>query len=227
MKAKFGMVVVAGSGKIGGHVASRNRGGAYFRTKVTPVNPQTSYQTTVRARLTTISQTWRTIGVEDRNTWNTAVTNFAKTDIFGDLKNPSGFNLYQRLNNNLITVGQSIMVTAPNPEGVDVVTITSIIPDESSQLIPMVLSGAVPSNTAVKVYATAGLSPGKSFVKNEFRLITTLAPDAATPVALGAAYTAKFGAFNILQVIFFKLVFVNINTGQESESAQFRATVVA
>jgi len=47
MKMKFGAIVVDGRGKIGGHVASKNRGGAYLRTKVTPSNPQTGYQAAV------------------------------------------------------------------------------------------------------------------------------------------------------------------------------------
>ena len=37
MKTKFGAIIVAGSGKINGFVASKNRAGAYLRTKVTPV----------------------------------------------------------------------------------------------------------------------------------------------------------------------------------------------
>ena len=39
MKIKFGSEVVDGRGKIGGHVYSKNKGGAYKRTKVTPSNP--------------------------------------------------------------------------------------------------------------------------------------------------------------------------------------------
>ena len=85
MKAKFGSIVVAGSGKIGGHVASRNRGGAYFRTKVTPVNPNTPAQAAVKSRLTTQAQAWRSLTAAQRAQWNAAVADFARTDIFGDL----------------------------------------------------------------------------------------------------------------------------------------------
>src|SRR5690606_27930634 len=53
MKVQFsGLGVVAGSGKIQGTVAARNRSGAYLRVKVTPVNPQTTYQQAARQRLT-------------------------------------------------------------------------------------------------------------------------------------------------------------------------------
>jgi len=36
MKTLFGAIVVDGRGKLGGHVASKNRHGSYFRTKVSP-----------------------------------------------------------------------------------------------------------------------------------------------------------------------------------------------
>jgi hypothetical protein len=48
-KIKFGMMMTDARGKLGGHVFSKNRSGAYVRTKVTPVNGQTTAQTGVRA----------------------------------------------------------------------------------------------------------------------------------------------------------------------------------
>jgi hypothetical protein len=220
MKAKFGAIVVAGSGKIGGHVASHNRAGAYFRTKVTPVNAQTTAQLAVRNRLGTRSQAWRGLTDAQRSAWNAAVSAFAKTDIFGDLKNPTGFNLYQALNNNLVTVGAAAIAVPPIPAAVSTVTITSITPAAGTGAVPMVLSGAVPASTAMKVFATAPQSPGVSFVKSEYRLITTLPAATATPVALGTAYTTKFGSFTVGQKIFFKLVFVSTTTGQQSLPVQ-------
>ena len=48
-KIKFGMMMTDARGKLGGQVFSKNKGGAYVRTKVTPSNPQTIAQTTRRA----------------------------------------------------------------------------------------------------------------------------------------------------------------------------------
>jgi hypothetical protein len=118
MKMKFGALVVAGSGKIGGQVASRNRAGAYLRTKSTPINPQTASQSAVRSRLASISQSWRDLTAAQRAAWNGSVSNFQKTDVFGDLRNPTGFNLYQRLNNNLVTIGKTEIQVPPVPSEV-------------------------------------------------------------------------------------------------------------
>lgn len=48
MKIKWGMMMTDGRGKLGGQVASKNRAGAYVRTKVTPVNPRTTQQQAIR-----------------------------------------------------------------------------------------------------------------------------------------------------------------------------------
>lgn len=216
MKAKFGMVVVAGSGKIGGHVASRNRAGAYFRTKVTPVNPQTTSQLNSRQRLSVRSQAWRGLTQAQRDAWNAAVGAFAKTDVFGDLKNPTGFNLYQRLNNNIVNIGGAVLTLPPVPAAVLTVNLVSIAPAAGAGTIAMTLSAAVPAGTQVKVFATAPQSPGVNFVKSEYRQISILAAATATPVALGAAYVAKFGSWIVGQKIFVKISFVTTANGIES-----------
>ena len=84
MKAKFGAIVVDGRGKIGGHVATKNKSGSYFRTKVTPVNPQSASQNSVRSRLATRAQAWKGLTAAQRTSWNAAVNDFQRTNIFGD-----------------------------------------------------------------------------------------------------------------------------------------------
>jgi hypothetical protein len=215
MKAKFGAIVVAGSGKLGGHVASRNRHGAYFRTKVTPVNPDTTFQAGARSRLTDISQDWRGLTAVQRAAWNAAVQDYAKTDVFGDLKNPSGFNLYQRLNNNLQVVGGMALTLPPLPSTVYAALTLSVVADVSDQSIDVSYTPVIPAGQAVKVFATPGLSPGVAFVKSEYRLLEVIVAADVTPYDIGPAWVARFGAFVLGQKIFVKFVGVNSVSGQE------------
>ncbi len=215
MKMKFGAIVTDGRGKIGGHVASKNRGGSYLRTKVTPSNAQTVAQNAVRAIFTTLSQGWRDLTQAQRDAWNAAVTDFARTNIFGDLINPSGINLYQRLNNNLMSIGAAAIVSPPLPAAVAECILTSATNAVGAATMTLVLGDAVPANVSVKVFATAPTSAGKSYAKGMFRAITVLAPAAGTPVNIKAAYILKFGSQGeIGQKIFFKIVPVNMTTGQ-------------
>jgi hypothetical protein len=71
------------------------------------------------------------------------------------------------------------------------------------------------------------MSPGISFVKSEYRLITTLPAATVTPTDVAAEYLTKFGAFVAGQKIFIKVVFVNTTTGQESSPQQFSALAIA
>ena len=173
MKMKFGAIVVDGRGKIGGHVASKNRAGAYLRTKVTPVNPQSSKQINVRGTFAGLSQAWRGLSVAQRASWNSSVASFAKTDIFGDLKNPSGFNLFQKLNNNLLQCGESQLTSCPLPVAVGSCTAISLDAVVSPQKLSISLSELVPEDTTLIVDATPQLSAGISFVKNRYRRIGT------------------------------------------------------
>ena len=215
MKTKFGSIIVAGSGKIGGHVASRNRSGSYLRTKVSPVNPQTVAQMAIRNRLTGLSQSWKGLSAALRLAWNNAVSDYAKTDVFGDLRNPSGFNLYQRLNNNLSICGEDILDTPPAPAGVFAFDSMSLAVVTGSPALTLTFAGAIPVTDKVKLYATPAMSQGVAFAKSEYRLIGVLTSSDTSAKAITSLYGAKFGAIttNGLKV-FVKAICVNIATGQ-------------
>ena len=228
MKMKFGALVVDGRGKIGGHVASKNRAGAYLRTKVTPVNAQTGAQNTIRNRFTTLSQAWRGLTQAQRDAWIAAVGDYARTDIFGDLHNPTGFNLYQRLNNNLVTVGEAAIAVPPLPAAVGEVVASSIATAVGADTMSLAMTANVPAGTAVKVFATAPVSAGRAFVKSQYRLIAILPAAEATPYDLKAEYIAKFGGIGVAgQKIFVKLVAINTTTGQSGTPSSVSGIVAA
>lgn len=216
MKVKFGSIVTEGRGKINGHVASRNRAGAYFRTKVTPVNPNTSYQATVRSRMAARAQAWRGLTASQRAAWNAAVKDFAKTDIFGDIQNPSGFNLYCSLNNNLINIGESALTTPPVASAVINFTSFSIAAAEGAGTLTLTFAAAIAATEKILVFATPALSPGKNFVKSEFRQIDVLTNADTSPYSAETEYEAKFGDIGAAgQKIFVKLVPVSVASGQQ------------
>src|SRR5665647_1050979 len=183
MKTKFGAIIVDGRGKIGGHVASKNRGGSYLRTKVTPVNAQTVAQTGVRSLFATLSQAWKALTQAQRNAWNAAVGDYARTDIFGDIRNPSGANLYQKLNNILTQLGESVLTDPPLPSSTDAVTSLVLTGASGTPALSLAFDAVAASVGDWLVDATAPMSPGKSYVKNQFRRITTMDP-ATSPKVL-------------------------------------------
>jgi hypothetical protein len=229
MKAKFGAIVVDGRGKLGGHVASKNRSGSYFRTKVTPVNPSTISQVGARARLASISQSWRDLTEAQRAAWNGAVGDFAKTDVFGDIKNLTGFALYQRLNNVLVNLGEAQITVPPAPVGVSVfATFTLAAAAGAGTMVATVTPAVLPVGEQIIVRATAAQSAGKNFVKSEFRQITVLDAVVGGSIDLAAAYEAKFGDIGPADSkVFVEIIHVNEASGLVSQSQQAVAIVAA
>jgi len=228
MKCKFGAIVVDGRNKIGGHVASKNRAGSYFRTKVTPTNPGTTYQVNVRNRLAGISTAWRALTDDQRNAWNVAVSDYARTDIFGDLRNPSGFNLHQQLNNNLLQVAKTVITTPPLPAAVDAFTTLTIAAANGAQTITLTFAPPIADPSRVLVFATPAISPGISFVKSEYRFVIMLLASATSPYSLESYYISRLGAIGAAGMkIFVRMVQVNSDTGQAGIPIQASCIVAA
>lgn len=198
MKVKWsGIGMVDGRGKINGSVASKNRSGAYVRTKVTPVNAQSTAQMNVRSNFATISALWRGLSDNNRASWNEAVTNWQKTDVFGDLKTPSGFNLFMRLCTPLQNAFNDVIIALYAPTPVEMPALSEVTATYETGTSALNLATTVANDLDLEqyvynVYATAPQSAGKSFVKNDFRLLGWVEADAATR-NIADLYTAKFG----------------------------------
>lgn len=213
--------------KLNGSVFSKNRGGAYVRTKVTPVNPQTTAQQNVRNRLSTNSQAWRGLTEEQRQGWIDGAVNFPITDIYGNTKILSGLQLYVRLNNNLAMIGEAAISDCPLPVAIPQLELTSVTADDSANTVIVAGTTPVPADFAMVVYGTPNVTPGKSFVKNLFRFVSAIAAAATSPFDISAAYTALFGDPVEGNKIFVKAFYVSTITGQAGIPVQVQTIVVA
>lgn len=226
MKIKWGALVVDGRGKLGGHVASQNKGGSYLRTKVTPSNPQTTFQTSVRQIFGALSQAWSGLTASQILAWNSAVDSWKSTNIFGDIKLPSGKALFQRLNMELETSGQA-QITAP-PAKLDMVQ--GVVDDVAINITFASLTGTGLYTGAVahvKVFSSGPVSAGTTFVKNLMRQVYvaqansgTFSDDAYTN------YVAKYGVPAVGQKIYVGYKYVLPN-GQASPMQTLEAVVQA
>jgi len=209
------MMMTDARNKVGGHVFSKNRAGAYVRTKVSPSQPASLYSANVRARLSNISIAWRGLGAAAIALWNNAVSEWKSTDIFGDVKVPSGFNLYQKLNNNASIIGASAITTPPAPVAVPCFSTFSVAADNSDNAVTVTFAAAIAATEKVKLFASAAQSGGKSFAKSELRLIGVLTSSDTSPFVATTMYNAKFGAVGAAgKKIFIAAEQVKIATGQ-------------
>lgn len=226
-KIKWGAIVVDGRGKLGGHVFTKTKSGATMRTKVTPVNPQTSAQASARSRLGGNSQKWGNLTELQRESWQNRAKETSKTNIFGDQYFPSGKNLFTSLNNNLLLVNSQPLTTAPAMAQMPfIIQMTlSIVTNPAGINLSFDYSGTVDDNYIV-YEATNGFSQGKYNFDGSYRCIATkLAEEPLTSTELINAYREKFGAIVAGTKISFRCYFININTGQASPRFSTNAIV--
>lgn len=189
---KMGAVVTDISGKLGGHVFARNTGGNYMRTKTSPINPNTSNQSEVRGIFASISSAWSSLTDDQRATWRGAVDQFKKSNVFGDMRAPTGKALFQRLNQNLLICGAAMLNEAPAPQ--EVVFLDNVVFDNDTVGGGIKVSTAdLPNADYVEVYATPPMTAGTKFVKNKLRLLKVQAAPTANEIDFQVEYEARFG----------------------------------
>lgn len=87
------------SGSTGGTTHSRNRFGAYERSRSMPVNPNTARQVAVRNAVRSIAIAWdQTLTQVQRDAWNLYAANVAWTNKLGQATNLTGLNMFIRSN---------------------------------------------------------------------------------------------------------------------------------
>lgn len=214
--------------KLNGSVFSKNRYGSYVRTKVTPVNPQTTAQQNVRNVLAAFSANWRGLSQAERDSWTNAAPSFPSTDIFGMPKILSGNALYVKLNSNLQNAGASVLTSAPTPGAIPPIASLSVTAAAGTPAVSIVFTPSpVFTDTALKIEATPPIAPGISFVKNRFRVIGYVPAAGTSPYNALTDYNAKFGDPVEGQKIFIRVTVINLLTGQMGIPIQAVAVTAA
>lgn len=224
-KIKFGMMMTDARGKLGGQVFSKNRSGAYIRTKVTPKNDQTPRQSFIRSLLGAVSQRWSTLTATARAGFNAAVGDWATTDIFGDARNPSGKTLFTKLNMNAQNAGFPEIIAIPAKVEMPVTGLSKVEIKIGVGQILLITETDFANGRSV-VSATPRLSKGTYYVKGKFRQLAIGDADAPELAVLYNAYVAKFGVPAAGDNIYFEVVQV-LNTGQASVPQTIKATILA
>ena len=226
-KLLFTAIVADMRNKLNGTVFSKNRYGAYARTKVTPVNPQSTAQQNTRNALSTNSQAWRGLTEAQRQGWISGAADFPQTDIFGNAKILSGSALYVKLNNNLNAAGLPAISDCPSPIAIPALVLGAITADESTGAVTVAFTDTpVPAGFSIAIQTTGNVGAGKSFVKNLFRQVAYVAAAATSPATITTEFAAVHGAPVADQKIFVRAFMVSNVTGQAGIPVQGLTIVV-
>jgi hypothetical protein len=192
------------SGSVAGVTSSRNRFGQYRRTRATPVNPSTTAQGVVRARMAANAAAWRALTSDQRAGWTDLGNSMTRTDSLGQSYTLTGFAAYCSVNNNLVAIGSATISAAPalvTPPALLTATLTVTAASFSLAYT------ATPLGTGAHLlmFASPQRSAGRNF-EGDFRLIKVGGAAGASPLVALTEYTAKFGVPVVGNRIFLSLV---------------------
>jgi len=179
------------SGSYQGVTSSRNRFGQYLRTRATPVNPNSTFQGTVRARMSANAAAWRALTQTQREGWDSLGLSMVRTDSLGQTYNLTGFQAYCSVNNLKLAAGDAVVSAAPaytTPSAIVTATVTLTAAAFSIAYTPTPLS----AGERLMSFASPQRSAGRSF-EADMRLIAVSAAAAASPADIFTTYVARLG----------------------------------
>jgi len=183
-------------GKLNGNVFTRNKGGEVLRNKVTPINPNTSFQSTQRAFQSDISKAWSGVLTDaQRKSWTDYGRVIGAKSIFGNNLILSGIATYMRINRIILNCGAPRIDNAPISQQVpSILSLTlaanSVGPTLSATFTPTPLAGT----QGLYVFMSPAVSAGISNLSNQLRFVGFFSA-ATSPLNLLTAWQARFGAF--------------------------------
>lgn len=179
------------SGSQAGTTSSHNRFGQYTRNRRTPVNPNTTQQGVVRARMSANAAAWRSLTDAQRAGWEGLGGTISRRDSLGSSYTLNGFMCYCSVNNNNVAAGNAIVADAPALSSPATI-LTAVITLTAAAFSVAYTTTPLPAGARLFSYVSPQMSAGRAFNANYY-LIAVSAAAAASPAVLLTAYTAKWG----------------------------------
>lgn len=176
------------SGKIGGKVYARNRGGTYIRGWAKPTNPNSSSQQRARSDFGDAVAAWSGLTVLQRAAWETYAANVAMTNRLGETVYLTGQQHFVRSYAAMSVAGLTPVsdgpttFSLPNPGDI---TVTGTEGVEGSGLVVVVFDDTKAwcdeDGAALLVLQSREQAPTINYFKGPYRLCDSIAGDGVTP----------------------------------------------
>jgi len=135
-KIKLSALVSDMKGKSNGSVFSKNSGGVYFRNNPSGGGKKSAKWDKQKSNFSAISRSWRSLTEIEQQSWIDIVSQYPTKNAFGDVRLPTGFELYCRLNGALQAQNFPLLTTPLSPRSVPSVGYVGINWSEYFQLNP-------------------------------------------------------------------------------------------
>lgn len=189
-----GGMVSQASGRLGGTIFSRNRGGAYVRNGSIPTTVTTPAAQQIKALTAFISRLWASFDKDTQEQWREWATQNPVINRLGQSRTLSGHQAFVKLGVRLMYAGFAPIDSPPVSAAPVAPTIGAISAVGATGVITVAFTPTpMAALLAVQAYAYLSNSPGVAYVKNRLALVFTTAAAAATPVTLTNPVADRFG----------------------------------
>lgn len=189
-----GAMVSQASGRIGGAIFSRNRGGAYVRNGSIPTTVTTPAAQSVKAILAAQSQAWGSLDPDYKEQWREWATQNPVINRLGQSRTLSGHQAFVQLNARLTYAQFDALVSPPvAPSPAPVIPGSVTFTDAPLALTVAFTPTPLPAGIAVQCLAYLSNSPGVAYVKNRLALVASSVAGSASPLDIADAVTERFG----------------------------------
>jgi len=233
-RIKLGALAQDVRGSLNGTTFSRNRGGAYVRTKVSPVQPVSAFSANSRQSFKIMSTTWATLlTAGERGAWIAFALTHPFINVFGDSLIVSGIAMFQGLNKRLQQLGFATFADPPASISVDPPGATTVVasvgpgPSMSIVFTPMVPPSA--GSITAYVWATPPMPPGRVPTQKDYRLLNDFTGTVRDETYdWGPAYLTRFLGVAPVggNIIHFRYGYLDSNDGAISVMSDVDFTVV-
>lgn len=185
-------------GSVNGNVFARNKNGAYVRNRTTPINPNTAKQSTVRSGFASVAAAWRSATSAQRGGWDTLAASNPYVDSLGQSQYYSGFQLYMKLNQNLLAIGGSIINDAPAVPSIPSISLATSFSIETGPVDTITVTPTFSASAAdftLIINGTSAKSAGvNSFKRGDYKFLQVDAgPTTAVAIDCATTWGALFG----------------------------------
>ena len=228
MKYTPGPMIGAASGSVGGQTASRNRYGAYFRTRAIPTTATSDAALSAKSRLAAASQAWGALTAAQRLSWRTWAQTNPVTDALGQQQVLSGHAAYVGIWTRTDVCGGTPFAAPPLGAAPDALLTLTATWDIGAGDFEITYTGT-PLGASEKLYIQAAVcdSPGISYVQNLLKLVGFSAAAQASPFDAQTLIEARFGSLAADQIVHMQVSVIDTTTGLLSAPRIVSGTVVS
>lgn len=202
-------------GKSNGSIFQSSPSGWLMRSNKNTNNSNSLNWTISKSVLAFVSYKWRTLSESERLAWNAAAPSWPTLNKFNEVRFPSGYELFVRLNKVLASLGQPYLLSPPSPLSLAVLSSPSFSLVSGVSASVSVNVGSALASTQV----TVSISPpiyGSRYIKKPH--LCFLGDIVGTSPGTFNAYSSiinKYGEFPAGCVFYCQLVVCDNTTGQQ------------